>query len=295
MRDFHSGEGFESPQSFYVATDSQAWGSMAQHDPLLTEADYLALRQSSGVPHAWDPAEDLSFLLQETMASEYNTTSARQQPQNYGFHPEVPTHDGSFDREGLAALEQITADLPSGRSSAGGRSRARRREIDWPRTTSYSIATLTAALVSMVSVLGGIIAYHPLRNVAELRTPDDVAAWWPLLVYGPWTVASLSILRAAIHQRRSAHSWLVVLIFSSTAILLCLAQEPRTLTAAAAAALPHVASLACFHQLVRLITLTKPPRKATHRHRTPLPRPGHTATPATPHAPRQMPTSRRTI
>lgn len=90
---------------------------------------------------------------------------------------------------------------------------------------------------------------------------------WPLLVYGPWTVASLSILRTALHRRRAVHSWFIVLLFSSVAIMLCVAQADRTFTGIAGASLPALASLACFQQLVRQITLTLPPRQGTRRHR----------------------------
>ncbi|MET9520592.1 hypothetical protein [Streptomyces sp. NPDC002994] len=50
-------------------------------------------------------------------------------------------------------------------------------------------------------------------------------------------------------------------------MLLCVAQAPRTPVDAAAAALPSLAALACFQQLVRQITLTRPPRQANPRHR----------------------------
>ncbi|MFD2121188.1 hypothetical protein ACFSNO_18600 [Streptomyces cirratus] len=80
-------------------------------------------------------------------------------------------------------------------------------------------------------------------------------------------VASLSILRAALHQRRAVHSWSIVLLFSTLATLLCVAQAPSSFAARAAATLPPVAALACLQQLVRQITLTRPPRQAVPRHR----------------------------
>ncbi|MEW2413697.1 DUF2637 domain-containing protein [Streptomyces sp. NPDC046866] len=254
MRDFLSGSPFESPQSPEGPEDFYA----ATH----TQAWHTTGQMSP------DPTEELGFLLQETMAAPYESPPVRQPPNPYALHP-----DG----------------LPSRR-----RRRSRRLVVDWMSTTSFSIATLAATLVTVVSLFGGIIAYEPLRRVAELRTPSYVADWWPLLVYGPWAVASLSILRAALHQRRALHSWLVVLAFSGTAILLCLAQAPKTLTDEAAAALPQMASLACLHQLVRLITLTKPPRKTGARHRTSLPRFGPSAPPSAPRATRPpIPRSRR--
>jgi hypothetical protein len=80
-------------------------------------------------------------------------------------------------------------------------------------------------------------------------------------------VASLSILRAALHQRRALNSWFIVLLFSAVAMMLCVAQADRTFTSIAAAALPALACLACLQQLVRQITLTLPPRKGKPRHR----------------------------
>jgi hypothetical protein len=112
-----------------------------------------------------------------------------------------------------------------------------------------------------------MVAYGPLRLLAASRASGGMVIWWPLLVYGPWLVAALSVLRAAVHQRRAVHSWCVVLLFSATALFICVMQSPRSLTSHVAAALPSVASLACFQQLVRQITLTRPPRRITPRHR----------------------------
>lgn len=86
-------------------------------------------------------------------------------------------------------------------------------------------------------------------------------------MYGPWLVGSLSVLRAALHQRRAVHSWCVVLVFSSIAVLLCVVQAPRTVLGTAAAALPGLAALACFQQVIRQITLTRPPMRSAPRHR----------------------------
>ncbi len=135
------------------------------------------------------------------------------------------------------------------------------------RTASHVIGALAAVTASTVSFFGGMVAYDPLRLVAVARMQDGIASWWPLLVYGPWLVASLSVLRAALHRRRAVHSWCVVLLFSSIAMLLCVIQAPKTLVDMAAAALPGLASLACFQQLVRQITLTRPPRRTAPRHR----------------------------
>ncbi|MFF3432264.1 hypothetical protein [Streptomyces sp. NPDC002602] len=137
------------------------------------------------------------------------------------------------------------------------------------QTGSLFTAALVAAIATVVSILSGLAICDALRHSAAPQTAREVVNWWPLLIYGPWMVASLSILRSALHQRRALHSWSIVLLFSTLATLLCVAQAPRTIAAGAASALPAVAALACFQQLVRQITLTRPPRQAAPRHRTP--------------------------
>ncbi|GAA1581828.1 MULTISPECIES: DUF2637 domain-containing protein [Streptomyces] len=153
------------------------------------------------------------------------------------------------------------------------------------RTGSLLTSVLVAVIAAVVSLFSGMAICDALRHSAGPRTAHDVVSWWPLLIYGPWVVASLSILRAALHQRRAIHSWSIVLLFSTLATLLCLAQAPRTLAGQAAATLPPIAALACFQQLVRQITLTRPPRQPSPRHRnsrstrTPAPMPQPAAVP----------------
>ncbi|MFD5269194.1 DUF2637 domain-containing protein [Streptomyces sp. NPDC058335] len=217
----------------------------------------------SGVPLAppdsgWDPVEELAYLLQEAVPTEQATV--------------VPPHrsessSGVNFTDPMDNLAQISAQLPPiRRSSAGHRKmRARKLRLAWLQTGSFVIVAFVAVIVAMVSVFGGMVAYAPLQNISS-GTRSGMIPQWPLLVYGPWMVASLSILRTALHRRRALHSWFIVLLFSFVAIVLCVAQADRTLTGMAGAALPALASLACFQQLVRQITLTLPPRKAP-RHR----------------------------
>lgn len=185
--------------------------------------------------------------------------------------------EGSTEEDEEVFETEPAPAVPRRRRPAAGR-RKKRKWWSSPRgrrfviapALSFLIAVLAAVLVSMVSVFGGLVALEPLRNVAAARTAPGLIGWWPLLVYGPWTVASLSILRAALHRRRALHSWLVVLLFTGVATVLCVTQAPRTLPDIAAAALPSLAALTCFHQLVRLITLVRPPLptpSARHRGR----------------------------
>jgi hypothetical protein len=210
-------------------------------------------------PHAdWDPAEELTYLLQEAVSAEQ---TARIPP------PRSEPAPGVAFTDPMESLAQITAQLPpTRRSSAGHRKlRVRRARLKWLQTGSFVIVALVAIIVAMVSVFGGMMAYRPLQNITA-GTGSAVAPSWPLLVYGPWMVASLCILRTALHQRRAVHSWFIVLLFSSVAILLCATQAERTVTGIAGACLPALASLACFQQLIRQITLTRPPRQGTRRH-----------------------------
>ncbi|WP_107417027.1 hypothetical protein [Streptomyces sp. CB00455] len=224
--------------------------------------------QPLGVPGEahppWDPATELASLLQESAAL---------------GSPE-PFTLGGFDHSGDTAstLGFVTGleHAPSERQPAPPPSGHRRNPSKSPvmtllQTGSLFTATLVAVIAAVVSILSGLAICDALRHSAAPHTAREVVNWWPLLIYGPWVVASLSILRSALHQRRALHSWSIVLLFSTLATLLCVAQAPRTIAAAAASALPAVAALACFQQLVRQITLTRPPRQAAPRHRNRAP------------------------
>ncbi|MFG3246335.1 DUF2637 domain-containing protein [Streptomyces sp. NPDC048187] len=207
----------------------------------------------------WDPAEELAFLLQDAMEQQTGVPS-----------PSVTDASALAPAPGtpLSNLQEITAELPPLRESPTSHRRVRRgRKVSRLRAASLFVAALAAVIAASVSLFGGMVAYEPLRLAAVTRTRGSVVSWWPLLVYGPWLVASLAVLRSALHQRRAVHSWAVVLLFSAIAMLLCIAEAPRTVSDGAAAALPGLASLVCFQQVVRQITLTRPPRRAVPRHR----------------------------
>lgn len=233
-----------------TATHSRTWG-----EPLVP-FDHLDVH--------WDPAEELAYLLHEAIENERHGTAP------HAGISEVPGTD-VCDNSRLAGLAEITAELPAMPPAPPrhrpSRSHSRKRTAGALRTTSFLLAATAAVVASMVCVFGGMVSYDPLRHLAKFRTSGTTVAWWPLLVYGPWVIASLSILRAALHQRRAVHSWTVVVLFSTVAMLLCVAEAPRTPLDAAAAALPALAALACFQQLIRQITLTSPPRQTHPRHR----------------------------
>ncbi|MFF9048818.1 hypothetical protein [Streptomyces parvulus] len=206
----------------------------------------------------WDPAEELAFLLQDAV---------EQQPPAVPYVTETSA-TSPVPGTPLGNLQEITAELPPLRDAAPtSHRRVRRPKVSRLRAASLFVAALAAVIAASVSLFGGMVAYEPLRLAAVARTRGSVVSWWPLLVYGPWLVASLAVLRSALHQRRAVHSWAVVLLFSAIAMLLCIAEAPRTVNDGAAAALPGLASLVCFQQVVRQITLTRPPRRAVPRHR----------------------------
>ncbi|GGL93759.1 hypothetical protein GCM10010129_42070 [Streptomyces fumigatiscleroticus] len=205
----------------------------------------------------WDPVEELAFVLQD----------AREQQPSFPHEKDVPANPPAAGTP-MDNLREITAELPPLRQSPRTHRKIRhKRDISSLRAASLVIAALAAVIASSVSLFSGVVAYEPLRLAAVNRTEHGIVSWWPLLVYGPWLVASLSVLQAALHRRRAVHSWAVVLLFSSIAMLLCILQAPRTLVDTAAAALPGLASLVCFQQVVRQITLSRPPRRPVPRHR----------------------------
>ncbi|MFF5983684.1 hypothetical protein ACFY78_33080 [Streptomyces olindensis] len=211
----------------------------------------------------WDPAEELAFILEEALGEQ-----AARIPGPRDQEPAVAAEPAPAPGAHMKRLQDITEELPPVRDVPRRHRKIRtRRAPGLLRTTSFLVAALAAVIASAVSLLSGMVAYDPLRLVAASPAERNLRTWWPLLVYGPWLVASLSVLRAALHQRRAAHSWCVVLVFSCVAVLLCVVQAPRTVLGTAAAALPGLAALACFQQVVRQITLTRPPLRSVPRHR----------------------------
>ncbi|MGR3938304.1 DUF2637 domain-containing protein [Streptomyces sp. BRA346] len=210
----------------------------------------------------WDLEGDLARLLQSTGA--IPTVSPPVPP---SVPTSVPTDVPVENPAHSTGPIPIRSPSPTHVRGRGKRRRVRFRvpTMPWLQLISLLFAAMTTVIVAMLSVLGGMISYRPLRYLASPSTSESMAAWWPLLVYGPWLVASLSVLRAALHRRGAAHSWAVVVLFSTIAVFLCVAHAPKNAPSMAVAGLPPVAALVSFHQLVRQITLTSPPRHALPR------------------------------
>ncbi|MFE7900600.1 hypothetical protein ACFU3E_24430 [Streptomyces sp. NPDC057424] len=221
----------------------------------------------------WDPAEELAFILEEALGEQAARIPGPRDENRVPAPAPVPASvadpaPASAPGTHMRRLQDITEELPPVRDVPRRHRKVRTRKAAGVlRTTSFLVAALAAVIASAVSLLSGMVAYDPLRLVAVSPAARGLRTWWPLLVYGPWLVGSLSVLRAALHQRRAVHSWCVVLVFSCIAVLLCVVQAPRTILGTAAAALPGLAALACFQQVVRQITLTRPPMRSVPRHR----------------------------
>ncbi|MER0246395.1 hypothetical protein AAHZ94_31360 [Streptomyces sp. HSW2009] len=193
----------------------------------------------------WDSEAELTKLLRESAPTEeFDPLVGPDIPV-----PRLPQQPPTHRRRRLHRLRGAVRDTP--------------RTVTRAEVLSCLIAVLVAVIVAVVSVLGGMFAHDPLRQVVAPNVAHHLAMWWPVLIYGPWLVASLSIVRHAVHYRRAPHAWAAVVLFSAFSVALSVAHAPRTVGGIAVAALPAIAALTCFHQLVRQITLTRPPRRSS--------------------------------
>ncbi|MEV0532359.1 DUF2637 domain-containing protein [Kitasatospora sp. NPDC050463] len=167
-----------------------------------------------------------------------------------------------FSAEDAGPVPDVGQMPDAGRAAERRAIRRRRPRVSrmrqWPQALSTVFAALAALTVATVSVLGWVLSYNPLQDLASLRVSRNLAELWPLVVYGPWLVASLSILRATLTRHRATYSWVVVVLFSAVATGLCVIHASRTFPGVVVAALPPLTAVVSFHQLVRQIIL--PPR-----------------------------------
>lgn len=135
------------------------------------------------------------------------------------------------------------------------RHRARRATGRWSSFASLGVTTLTVITVVSVVSLGGLISYETLHVIGTSDLPQGVAHWWPLLIYGPWIVACLTILRSALYGRSTkGSSWTIMIFFSLINATLCAVSSLGDAVTATVAGLPPIAALACLHQLVDQLT-----------------------------------------
>jgi hypothetical protein len=165
--------------------------------------------------------------------------------------------------------QEAAADPPSAAARVKRRrKRPRLVRFRWSSVLGHGLAGITAVVAAVVSMLGAMISYGTLRQLAS-PTAHSLAGAWPLLVYGPWFASCLSILHAAAHRRQVKVAWIALILFSAISMALCIAHAPRTVTAITTAGLPPVSAVASFHLLFRQITLLHPlhakiPRQRKH-------------------------------
>ncbi|MFI9365190.1 DUF2637 domain-containing protein [Kitasatospora sp. NPDC053057] len=204
----------------------------------------------------WPPAGQLAADLSYPVANGW----ADPGPQSYPSDAEVLEEEA-----GLQALG-FRPRLVANRRERHARPARRRSDI-----MGSVIGFLTATIVTVVCILGWVISYHPLQNVALSQLPRGLSRYWPVIVYGPWMAASLSVLRAALGGRKVANSWTVILVFAGIASLLCIVDTPSTMPEAVVAGLPPVTAVVSLQQMVRQLLVTRqmgqgdPRQKPSHR------------------------------
>ncbi|WP_146259257.1 DUF2637 domain-containing protein [Streptomyces tateyamensis] len=175
--------------------------------------------------------------------------------------------EGVFAPRPREPVEQPPPVAPDPERSPPSRHRRQTRPAApaWPRVISSLFGVLTALTVIAVCVMGWILSYDPLRDMAFSRVPRGLSQLWPVVIYGPWLVGCLSVLRAALHGRQLVHSWVVVILFSSLATGLCVAGVSRTASNLIVVGLPPLTAAISLHQLVRQLTVAPRARRPLGR------------------------------
>ncbi|WP_265567065.1 DUF2637 domain-containing protein [Streptomyces hygroscopicus] len=216
---------------FALRTDYDALGQHSYDvDPL--EAHHVWNAPGPDItPSGWDPDEELAQML--------STVSS--------VDPAPPVLDGQHRHRGERRRPRPGAHtLDSGQSVT---------------PVTVLVATIAACAVAM---LGWSVAYSytQLRDIASTVLPAPLAQWWPLTVYGPWFVAALSILRAAVQHRTARRSWGVVMVASATAAILSISHSSHSLLSMVVVGIPPITALVCFRELVGQVSCKYRPRHA---------------------------------
>ncbi|MFC9330839.1 DUF2637 domain-containing protein [Kitasatospora sp. NPDC057015] len=239
-----------------VATEAYPWAAVT--DPFDPTGGYFpsygAVPYAStgstpqGTPYGqgrWDDGSPMSGGIRTPNAEAY---AAWEVGEVFVPHPRAPAVG--------------TDDAPPARSS---RRRPGPPRPPWPQALGSLLGLLTAVAVTAVCLVGWTLSYDPLRDLAFARGPRGLAQLWPVIVYGPWLVGSLSVLRAALDGRRVAHSWAVVVMFSVVATVLCVADVSRALPDMVVAGLPPITGAISLHQLVRQLGSVRGARRSASR------------------------------
>lgn len=205
--------------------------------------------------HAWASADD-------TLVEQWWGDSLTAQ------RPEASPAPRDAPEAGAGA--QPAARRRAGTNRENSSRRSHRRSANRPGRRSVVgslIEGATALIATVVCALGYLLSYGPLHHLAQPRVPQSLAQPWPVVIYGPWLAACLSLLRAALDGRRVVHSWCVVVVFSSVATVLCIADVPRTAVDTVVAGLPPVTAAVALHQLVRQLRMSRGQRRSAGRAR----------------------------
>ncbi|MEU6066131.1 MULTISPECIES: DUF2637 domain-containing protein [Streptomyces] len=206
----------------------------------------------------------------------YDAVSYPQQSWTNPAPPDMPQKAWDLDEELAQMLSTATSqdsthiplDRPHRRSSRR-RLRADSHFLDGGQRVTHVTILIAAILVCAACMLGWSIAYSygQLHGIASSVLPPKLARWWPLMVYGPWFVAALSIVRATVQRRDTRRSWCVMLAASAMAVALSISHSSRSHLAFVMVGLPPVTALVCFWELVGQVSSGCRPRHAAHAQR----------------------------
>lgn len=119
---------------------------------------------------------------------------------------------------------------------------------------NFSLVTILVAAIVLCALImlswSISYSYSQLRATSSLAMSDEAARWWPMMLYGPWIVAALSIMRSSTQQRSARSSWAVIVAASGVAVVLCIGNSTESFLMMAIAGIPPITALACFQELV---------------------------------------------
>ncbi|WP_328868874.1 DUF2637 domain-containing protein [Streptomyces sp. NBC_00287] len=208
---------------------------------------------------------------------QYPLTSEHDIRDPYGNIPIPAQQSWDLEDELARTLSEASGPNPSPDPMDAPLSRSDRRRmqrkpgilIGGRRITQVTVL-FAAIAVCAACLLGWSITYTygQLTTIAQLVLPEKLAQWWPLTVYGPWFVAALSILRAAVQHQPAARSWGVLLVTSAMAVALCVSHSSRSPLAFVTLGIPPITALVCFWELVGQISSKHQMRKGVHAQRS---------------------------
>ncbi|MFE0511029.1 DUF2637 domain-containing protein [Streptomyces sp. NPDC058964] len=228
---------------------------------------------------------DLQFALRadhDTLRQpSYDAASfPTQQSWNGTARPGTTPKGWDLDEELAQMLSTATRADPAHVRISRQHRRANRRRLradshflDGGQRITHVTILIAAILVCAACMLGWSIAYSygQLHGIAASVLPARLARWWPLMVYGPWFVAGLSILRATVQRRHTRRSWGVLLTASAMAVALSVSQSPHSLLSVVMVGLPPITALVCFWELVGQVSSRCRPRHGAHAQRSAKP------------------------